>query len=160
MALTYPQNGDLTKSLKSGRKKCPRVPVWVRGGGVIAIWAMPTWRWWQIERCFPKGHPCRSKKSEDFWCIEWMSARPVLFFYEGCRLNRIFTFPFTEIDFGWNQMIFQIKIKNKLESALENTLGGQGHDQTGFNTKDEILKLTICLYLETFWSTSFFGWCY
>ena len=49
-------------------------------------------------------------------------------------------------------MIFQIKIKNKLESALENTLGGQGHDQTGLNTKDEILKLTICLYLETFWS--------
>ena len=31
-------------------------------------------------------------------------------------------------------MIFQIKIKNKLESALENTLGGQG--QTA-NTKDE-----------------------
>ena len=45
-ALIYPQNGDLTKSLKSARKKCPRVPVSVREGrgwgwGAKAIRAMP-----------------------------------------------------------------------------------------------------------------------
>ena len=41
-----------SRSNRAG-KKCPRVPVWVRGGGVNAIWAMPTWRWWQAERGFP-----------------------------------------------------------------------------------------------------------
>ena len=49
---------ERVKNGKNGKiapeKKCPRVPVWVRGGGVVnAIWAMPTWGWWQIERCFP-----------------------------------------------------------------------------------------------------------
>ena len=33
MALTYPQNGDLTKSLKSGRKKVPQGARLSAGGG-------------------------------------------------------------------------------------------------------------------------------
>ena len=53
---------ERVKNGKNGKiapeKKCPRVPVGVRGGGVIAIWAMPTQRWGQIERGFPniKNH--------------------------------------------------------------------------------------------------------
>ena len=55
-SLRVPQNGDLTKSLKSGRKKVPQsARLSAGGGGEIAIWAMPTWRWWQVERCFPYG---------------------------------------------------------------------------------------------------------
>ena len=55
------------------------------------------------------------KKSED----PWMRARPVLFFYEGmsCRLNRIFTFPFTEIDFWWNQMILRKEILSPMRKS-------------------------------------------
>ena len=33
MALTYPQNGDLTKSLKSARKKVPQSALLRAGGG-------------------------------------------------------------------------------------------------------------------------------
>ena len=33
MALTYPQNGDLTKSLKSARKKAPQSALLRAGGG-------------------------------------------------------------------------------------------------------------------------------
>ena len=56
MALTYPQNGDLTKSLKSGRKKVPQsARLSAGGGGVNAIWAMPKWRGGQAERGFPKA---------------------------------------------------------------------------------------------------------
>ena len=42
-AFMYCQNSDLENLLKSVRKKCLRVPVWVRGGrGVTAIWARPS----------------------------------------------------------------------------------------------------------------------
>ena len=30
---------------EKGPKKCLTVPVWVRGAGPIAIWAMPKWKW-------------------------------------------------------------------------------------------------------------------
>ena len=33
ISINVPSNGDLTNLLKSVRKKCPRVPVSVRGGG-------------------------------------------------------------------------------------------------------------------------------
>ena len=37
MALTYPQNGDLTKSLKSARKKVPQSALLSAGGGVQSL---------------------------------------------------------------------------------------------------------------------------
>ena len=37
MALTYPQNGDLTKSLKSARKKVPQSALLRAGGGVQSL---------------------------------------------------------------------------------------------------------------------------
>ena len=36
------------------KKSAPECPFECGGGGVNAIWAMPTWGWWQVERCFPK----------------------------------------------------------------------------------------------------------
>ena len=41
MALIYPQNGDLTKSLKSARKKVPQSARLSAGGGAKAKRAMP-----------------------------------------------------------------------------------------------------------------------
>ena len=41
VALTYPQNGDLTKSLKSAREKVPQSARLSAGGDAKAIWAMP-----------------------------------------------------------------------------------------------------------------------
>ena len=36
------------------KKSAPECPFECGGGGVNAIWAMPTWGWRQAERCFPK----------------------------------------------------------------------------------------------------------
>ena len=41
---------------ENGKKECPFECG--GGGGVNAIWAMPTWGWRQVERCFPKELPC------------------------------------------------------------------------------------------------------
>ena len=40
--------------VKSRLKKVPQSARLSAGGGVNAIWAMPTWGWWQVERGFPK----------------------------------------------------------------------------------------------------------
>ena len=39
----------------ASEKSAPECPFECGGGGVIAIWAMPTWRWGQVERCFPNN---------------------------------------------------------------------------------------------------------
>ena len=36
------------------KKSAPECPFECGGGGVNAIWAMPTWGWRQVERGFPK----------------------------------------------------------------------------------------------------------
>ena len=47
------KNGKNGKMVKSRLKKVPQSARLSAGGGVIAIWALPTWRWGQVERCFP-----------------------------------------------------------------------------------------------------------
>ena len=69
-------------------KKCPRVPVWVRGGGVNAIWAMPKWRWWQAERGFPKGS-LQIKSVEKFGLLSQLrggvcQSQILIQFFQGC----------------------------------------------------------------------------
>ena len=49
--------------VKSCLKKVPQSARLSAGGGVIAIWAMPTWRGGQAERCFP------------YWCV---SQEPII----------------------------------------------------------------------------------
>ena len=59
MALIYPQNGDLTKSLKSARKKVPQSARLSAGGGAKAKRAMPKCPQYEFEECFPNvGNLC------------------------------------------------------------------------------------------------------
>ena len=37
------------------KKSAPECPFECGGGGVNAIWAMPTWGWRQAEKCFPNS---------------------------------------------------------------------------------------------------------
>ena len=53
MALIYPQNGDLTKLLKSARKKVPQSARLSAGGGAKAKRAMPKCPQYEFEECFP-----------------------------------------------------------------------------------------------------------
>ena len=53
MALIYPQNGDLTKSLKSARKKVPQSARLSAGGGAKAKRAMPKCPQHEFEEGFP-----------------------------------------------------------------------------------------------------------
>ena len=54
MALIYPQNGDLTKLLKSARKKVPQSARLSAGGGAKAKRAMPKCLGHEFEWGFPK----------------------------------------------------------------------------------------------------------
>ena len=59
MALIYPQNGDLTKSLKSSRKKVPQsARLSAGGGGAKAKRAMPECPQHEFEGCFPNVVEC------------------------------------------------------------------------------------------------------
>ena len=53
MALIYPQNGDLTKLLKSARKKVPQSARLSAGGGAKAKRAMPKCLRHEFEGGFP-----------------------------------------------------------------------------------------------------------
>ena len=55
MALIYPQNGDLTKLLKSARKKVPQSARLSAGGGAKAKRAMPKCLRREFEEGFPKS---------------------------------------------------------------------------------------------------------
>ena len=55
MALIYPQNGDLTKLLKSARKKVPQSARLSAGGGAKAKRAMPKCPGHEFEWGFPKS---------------------------------------------------------------------------------------------------------
>ena len=56
MALIYPQNGDLTKLLKSARKKVPQSARLSAGGGAKAKRAMPKCLRHEFEDGFPNNY--------------------------------------------------------------------------------------------------------
>jgi len=78
------------------------------------------WWWWRRQRQWRRRRWWWTNLWRSAMCRKRMRGRPVLFFYEGmsCRLNRIFKFPFTEIDFWWNQMMVEIETLKKGKKIL------------------------------------------
>ena len=77
MALIYPQNGDLTKLLKSTRKKVPQSGRLSAGGGAKAKRAMPKCPGHEFEWGFPK-EPFYNSTVSELWILKVLLAKKSL----------------------------------------------------------------------------------